>query len=185
MKKIIIIPVIFTLLLLQGCLTYKSIEYRLVYNENFDHGEITVHYNDIQSSEKETAKQEKDFNDLIDLLFGDDFLLDNVDEGIYVKDRKLWKEEGVLKATFNGIFKEIKLDDSELKIENDERILVLKRDNDTYECNGKLLQTDKNVIMVWPKDQRELYWKQNIVLEEDEPTFPLISYYEKWAKDNK
>jgi hypothetical protein len=185
MKKSFIFPILFILLLLlQSCLTYRSIEYRIIFNENFDQGKIAVNYNDIQSSENEIEKQEKDFKDLIELLFGDEFLLDNVDEGIYVKDRKLWKEDGILKATFNGIFKELKLDDSELKIENEERILILKNDGDTYECNGKVLQTEKNVIMVWPKDQKELYWKQIIDLD-DEPTFPLIRYYEEWAQNNR
>ncbi len=184
MKKSLVFPILFTLLLLQSCLTYRSIEYRLNFNENFDHGEIIVNYNDIRSSEKEIAKQEKDFQDLIELLFGDEFLLDNVDEGIYVKDRKLWVEDGILKAKFNGIFKELKLDDSELNIENEERILIFKNDGDTYECDGKVLQTEKNVIMVWPKDQRELYWKQTIDLE-DELTFSLIKYYEKWAQNNR
>ena len=184
MKKYFVLFTLLIFLLFQSCLTYRSIEYRIIYNDNFDQGTIIINYNDIQSTEEKSEKQEEDFNDLIELLFGDEFLLDNVDEGIYVQDRKLWKEDGILKANFNGIFKNIKLDDSELKIENEERMLILKNDGDIYECNGKVLQTEKNVIMVWPKDQKELYWKQIIDLDED-PTFPLIKYYEEWAQNNK
>lgn len=181
MKKYLTFLLLGILFFLHSCLTYRSVEYHITLNENFDKGTISVNYNDILSSEKEITKQENDFKDLIDLLFGDDFLLDNVDEGIYVRDRKLWNDKGVLKANFTGIFKNIKFDDRELKVENGERMLILKNDGDTYACNGKLLQTEKNVIMVWPKDQRDLYWKQITKLE-DEPTFPLISYYEKWKK---
>jgi hypothetical protein len=182
MRKSIVCFTLFILLLLQSCLTYRSIEFHINFNENFDRGTITVNYNDIQSSEEEAEKQEEDFNDLIELLFGDEFLLDNVNEGIYVKDRKLWKEDGILKANFTGIFQDLKLEDSELKIENEERMLILKNDGDTYECNGKVLHTEKNVIMVWPKDQRELYWKQIIDFGED-PTYSLIDYFNKWEKN--
>ena len=184
MKKSLVLSTLFILFLLQSCLTYRSIEFRIIFNENFDRGEITVNYNDIQSSEEKAEKQEEDFNDLVELLFGDDFLLDNVDEGIYVKTRKLWKEDGILKANFHGIFQELKLDDSELKIENEERMLILKNDGDKYECNGKVLHTEKNVIMVWPKDQKELYWKQIIDLEED-PTYSLVGYYDKWEENQQ
>ncbi|MEJ2052485.1 MAG: hypothetical protein P8X42_01080 [Calditrichaceae bacterium] len=183
MKKYVVPSTILFFLIFQSCLTYRSVEYRIIFNENFDRGTISVNYNDIQSTEDKIEKRKKDFDDLIDLLFGDDFLLDNVDEGIYVKDRKLWKENNTLRANFSGIFQDLKLEDSELKIENDERMLILKNNGDTYECNGKLLQTDNNVIMVWPKDQKELYWKQNINLE-NEFTFPLIDYYNNWKAEN-
>ena len=181
MKKYLVLSILFILFLLQSCLTYRSIEFRINFNENYDQGKITVNYNDIQSSEEEAIKQEEDFNDLVELLFGDEFLLDNVKEGIYVKERKLWKEKGILKANFHGIFQELKLDDSELKIENEERMLILKSDGDTYECNGKVLQTEKNVIMVWPKDQKELYWKQ-IIDAGDDPVYSLVNFYDKWEK---
>ena len=42
--------------------------------------------------------QKKDFIELIELLFGDDFLLDNIEEGIYIKNRELYEKNGQLIA---------------------------------------------------------------------------------------
>ena len=179
MKKLLSLFILIILFLLQSCLTYRSIEFRITFNDNFDRGIISMNYNDLQSTDEDLTKQEDDFNGLIELIFDDAFLLDNVDQGIYVKDRKLWEEDGVLKANFIGIFQKLKLDDDEFKIENEERMLILNNEGDQYECNGKVLQTEKNVILVWPKDQKELYWKQIIAIGE-EPTFSLIDFYNKW-----
>jgi hypothetical protein len=168
--------------LFQSCLTYKSITYHVNFNERFDHGTITVDYEDICSSEKEIAKREQDFNEVVKLLFEDDFLLDNVEEGIYVKERKLWEDNGILKATFSGIFKDLKIDENKLDVQNDERILFINESNVDIESNGKVLKSDKNFVLIWPKDQRELIWTMKDS-NSDQETYSLINYYRKWKKE--
>jgi len=182
MKRLylILVPLAF---LLNGCLTYKSIEYRISFNERFDQGTVTVHYKDISSSEEEVKKRESDFNDLIELLFEEEFLLDNVEEGIYVKDRKLWEENGKLHATFSGIFSELKVDGEALKVQNEERVLFLKNEGTKIESDGKVFESEKNIVIVWPKDQREISWK---LIEDDvESTHSLLDFYNKWKEEKE
>ena len=44
---------------------------------------------------------------------------------------------------------------------NGERILLVEdEDYEIVETNGRILKTDENTLIVWPKNIKELYWKQ-------------------------
>jgi hypothetical protein len=183
MKFLRLTILLIVIFLFQSCLTYRAVTYKINFNERFDHGTVNVDYKDIRSSEKEPKKQEEDFKEAVRLLFEDDFLLDNVEEGIYVKDRKLWEDNGILKASFSGIFKELNVDGNKLDVQNDERILFINESDVDVESNGKVLKSDKNIVLIWPKDQRELTWTMKDI-DTAKDTYSLIDYYRSWKKDN-
>jgi len=170
----------FLIISMSSCLTYRVVEYTITYSDTFNSGEIIVHYTDIRSSEKEEAKREKDFNELIDLIEKDQFLLDQVEEGVYVKQRQIYEENGQIHGEYTGIFADLTIDRNELKIENEERILLLTLDEgEQIESNGKTLISKHNVLLVWPKDQKVLTFKKT-TQNYDAQTHSLIEYYNNW-----
>jgi len=184
MKKIISLSLIFLFTLLSGCLWYEVAEYTIHFNESLNSGSITVRYSNIQSTEKDTAKVRSDFEDLLNMVMGDGFLLDGLEGGIYIQDRRITEENGQLVAYEQGIFRNLALDDEKSTIQNDERILTLSNDDkEKIECNGKVIKLEKNTILSWPKEQRDLYIK--VTSTPQDSLSSMLSHYREWNKSGR
>ena len=182
MKILIFVSMIFFIILLNGCLTYHVVEYTVDYADDFNSGSFSVTYTDIRSSEEEAEKQKKDFDELIELFEGDMFLLDQVDEGIYVKERKLYEKDEKLIGSYSGIFQKIQIDNNEMKVRNDERYILLDiSPSEKIETNGKVYRSENNALLVWPKDKKKLKIKK-IVQDYDNVGFSIFDYYNNWKK---
>lgn len=174
--------VLFFLLIfsVNSCLTYQTVEYTIDFTDNFNSGKISVVYTDIRSSEAEGEKQKADFDELIELYQDDLFLLDQIDEGIYIKERKLYEKDGIIIGSYSGIYQKIKIDNHVMDLRNDERFILLEVDhNSKIETNGKLLQSENNALIVWPKDQKHLKIKK-IIPDNEVKDYSLLDYYQKW-----
>jgi hypothetical protein len=157
------------------------VEYTLHFNDDLNSGSITVRYSNIQSSEKDTAKVREDFKELLKMVTGDNFLLDGIETGIYIQDRKIVEENGQLVAYEKGIFRNLQLEDEQATIQNDERILTFSnKDKEKIECNGKMIKLENNTILVWPKDQRDLYIK--VTSAKEDSLSSLLPYYRQWKR---
>lgn len=177
--------IIFILLMfstVSGCLTYKTYEVTAVFNDNFSRAEITATYTDVRSSEKDSTKQREDFKSLIEEYQGDEFLLEQVKGGIYVKERKIYEKDGMLNAGFSGVFERIGSDGRILKVNGDERYILLEdiEPNDIIVSNGKVLRSKKVALLVWPKDLKKISYKVTKVY--DQPTYSLLDLYQNWIK---
>jgi len=176
MKKLIIIICLLSIFIFSSCLVYKQMTVTITFAEDFKTGLIKVVYYDLVSSDSTKNKQMEDFEDLIEMLKDDVFLLDSVDDGIYVKDRRLYEQDGKLCGTYSGIFRKLKLDDEHLKEKGEERVLQIDTDEeDVVTSNGKIYQSDDNTFIVWPKDQRKLTYTVRKTYKE--PVFSLLPYY--------
>jgi hypothetical protein len=185
MRKIIQFSPIVFLIFVLGCLTFKTVEFRIVFNENsHTDGTIEVIYNNIQSSEAELNGQQKDFDELIRHYQGDQFLLDQMSEGIYIKNRELFEKNGILTGKYSGIFRNIKMDNESLKSNNDEILLLINSEsNEIIETNGKIIKSEKNVFISWPKAQKELYWK--VKMKGNQQTASLVQMFQEWKENLK
>jgi hypothetical protein len=182
MKKFICICSIVLIFFLNGCLTYHVVEFTIDYNDDFNSGYLTVSYSDIRSSETDTLKQQKDFEELIELYKGDIFLLDQVDEGLYVKERKLYEKNGKLYGSYSGIFQKLKIDDGGLQTRNDERYILIDIGPDMeLESNGKVYRSDYNALVVWPTDQKKLKIRK-IVKDYDNVGYSILENFKKWKE---
>ena len=182
MRKLIILPLLLFAFLLHGCLIYTTVKYEIEFNEDLKSGIIKITYYNLRSSEEDVEKQENDFNDLLQMLIEDDFLLDSMEDGIYVKDRKLYEEDGKLVGYYSGIFRKLKIDSEELNESENERILTIDKDeNDKIETNGQVLESKDKFIITWPKDTRKLMFKISKTF--DEKTYSLIDFYNKWKNN--
>lgn len=166
-----------------GCLTFHSQEVIIHYADDFETGEITVRFTDLRSDETVSEKQQEDFAALVNNLVSDEMLLDELENGIYVKTRRLYEENGVLNGEYVGIFRNLKLDDTELKTQNDERVLILEADDEVrIETNGRMVHTNGNIIISWPKDQQKLSWK--LINSGYQQAHSLLKYYREWQQEN-
>ena len=182
MKFLLITMIIFSAFVLNGCLTYSAVEYTIEYASDFNSGTFSVTYTDIRSSETEPEKQKSDFDELIELYEGDMFLLDQVDEGIYVKERKLFEKDGMLIGGYSGIFQKFKIDNNPMKVRNDERYILLEiSPSEKIETNGKVYRSKNNALLVWPKDKYKLKIKK-IVQDYDNIGYSIMEYYNNWKQ---
>jgi hypothetical protein len=185
MKKLILFfPIVF-LLFIFGCLTFETAEFRIVFNENsITNGTIEVIYSKLESSEAMQNGQQKDFDELIRHYQGDQFLLDQMSDGVYIKNRELYEKNGILIGKYQGIFRNLILDNEPLKTNNDEFVLLIESEsNEIIETNGKIIKSEKNVFISWPKTQKELYWKSK--MKGDPKTSSLLDMFREWKEDNQ
>ena len=181
MRKYSLISVIITIFLISGCLTYSSVKYEIVFNEELTGGVVKVTFTDLKTTEEDTAKQRKDFLNLVELLFEDDFLLDNIEEGIYIKERDLFVDNEKLNVTYSGIFRSSKLAEKDMRTTENERILRFdKNEGDVASSNGKVVETKDSFIFSWPKDLKTPEFKINRKMEK---SFSMLDYYKAWKKN--
>jgi hypothetical protein len=180
MKKLFNISIVLLILfIIPGCLRFGSIEYRITFDENYSGGSVAIFYRDITSSDSTVEKQQGDFDDVVQMINSDEFLLDQLNDGVYVKERRLFEENGKLNALIKGIFRELHNNDMSLKVDKEEIVLTFKEDDDSrFESDGKVMQTENNVIITWPKTTHEIYFK--VFPVKDEKIYSLIDYYREW-----
>ena len=168
--------------LLHSCIIYSTVKYEIEYNEDFTIGTVKVTYTNLRDSEADKDKQKKDFMNLVEMLEEDEFLLDNINDGIYIRERYLYEENNQLIGSYSGIFKSLKIDSEELTTKENERILSLdKDDGDSVITNGKILESEDTFIISWPKDVRKLEFTVKRSL--GKPTYSLLDYYHEWKNN--
>jgi hypothetical protein len=180
MRKSILLTLIIPLIFISGCLTYSTVKYQLEFNEDLSGGTIKVLFLDIKSTEVDTEKQRKDFIGAVELLFEDDFLLDNIEEGIYIKKRDMYVENGKLNISYSGIFRSSKLAEKDMKITENERILRFdKNKGDVATSNGNVVETEDSFIFSWPKDLKNPEFE---IKRKMEDSYSLLDYYNEWKR---
>lgn len=183
MKRTLIFSIILFLLVLPGCLGYRAVEYRIQFDDKNNINQIAMIFHGLCTSDSLQEKQKSDFDDLLDMIQGDKFLLESADDGIYVKERRLYEVDGELTGIIKGIFQEFKGDDDDFpRLKNNERILVLKDEYENVETNGRKIESADSLMIVWPKDQTEIFWKISNKFEK--PSYSLLDYFRVWEKKN-
>jgi hypothetical protein len=160
MKHFVHFAAALAILATSGCLMPEKIETRVRYRDNGAPPEVTTIYHNISSDAKNDEDLRKDFDDLISDWTGDHYLVEQVKEGLIVKDRQIYIEKGRLQAKMLAIPAEGNFFE-DMMISRGERIVVVKaEDAEIVETNAKILRTEQNYILVWPLDLKEIYWTQ-------------------------
>lgn len=175
--RLILLPAF--LLMVTGCLTYSKVLYEIEFDDKLEAGKIKITYFDIRSSEENTEKQKSDFTELVQILEADDFLLDAMEDGIYIRNRTLIENDGQLNGTYDGIFRKLKIDSQEIKTSKNERTLTLKKeDGYLVETNGNILESEDSYLISWPREQRRLVF--SITISNNDKTYSLLDYYKSY-----
>jgi hypothetical protein len=165
MKRLNLLPVAALLLPLTGCYFSETIETRITLNDKASpKATVSIEYSNISSGEADLKDVKKDFEELIEAWQEDGYLLERADEGLFVKNRELLIRDGKIVGRETGIMKDID-DTYKFWDIDDEKIMLFDDSDDDYELvetNGKILKTDKNILIVWPKEAAELRWTQRL-----------------------
>jgi hypothetical protein len=144
-----------TCLLLSGCLTVEktSLDIRL---DSDQAGSYQAEFYNIQSDATRAEDQESDFQDLLKMTRGTDYLLDGVQEGRYIRTRQVKVEKGIVVGREEGLFRVSKSGEfPPLVREPDGSLHVkLEKDEKLASTNGGWV-ADSGFVR-WPPGSRRL-----------------------------
>ena len=143
----VLIPLVLALAGL-GCLASEVTEYKITMNEDGKSGTIISTMRNVQSDEADQAKQAKDFDEAIRSWKGDDYLLERMSDGLYVKERKLAVEDSVLVWTEEAIFANLG-DVFKHELRNDTLRFVIKGEQTVVATNGAVIPGKDSTIVYW------------------------------------
>ncbi|HTY09589.1 MAG TPA: hypothetical protein VMF88_00830 [Bacteroidota bacterium] len=131
-----------------GCLASEITEYKITMNDDGKSGTIVSTMRNVQSDESDQTKQSKDFDEAIRSWKGDDYLLERMHDGLYVKERSLAIEDSVLVWTEKAIF--ANLDDVfKHEFHNDTLRFVIKGDQSLVATNGVVIPGKDSTVVYW------------------------------------
>ncbi len=139
---------------LSGCLMYETVGYRVHLNSDGKSGTITITYRNIESTSGDHAKQDEDFQELLDKWKGDGYLLERMNEGVYVKQRELRLVKGILVWKEVGIFSDVEKMRDGISY-NDTTRIAMANDETVLSTNGTLLISKDSTVVVWPPHTRD------------------------------
>lgn len=157
-KIYLIISLLLLVICVVGCIISEFDEYKIILNDDGKSGTIFISNYNLQSDQTDPAKQKDDFDNLIQNWKGDQYLLDKLKDGVYVKSRKLFVERGKLVWKEKAIFSDIKklfhnvIFNDTLRIGFDKNMTVTK-------TNGILIQTKDSTIVQWPLKMKKFILK--------------------------
>jgi hypothetical protein len=147
-----------------GCLEVDRLEVRIRYDERAEPTELAITYTNLSSSADDPKELDGDFEAILTAWKGDKYLVERAEKGLVVKDRRVYIEGGRLQARevllpLPGA-EEIAAED--MVVVGGERLVVLSRsEGKVIETDGKVFETERNTVIAWPEDQREIYWIQD------------------------
>jgi hypothetical protein len=150
---IVLSILIVTILTFSGCLIYQTVAYTVNLNPDGKSGTIVIEYRNIESSATEPQKQDADFSELLQYWRGDKYLLDRMDDGVYVKKRNLTLEGGILVWREKGIFSNVEKVNEGFSYEDSTRVTIGK-DETVLATNGTAIVTKDSTQIVWPPHTR-------------------------------
>ena len=135
---------------LAGCLINEETEYILTLNEDGHSGTLSVVQRHVESDAQEADAQRKDFDELIANWKGDRHLLDQMEKGLYVKNRSLRNEKGILVWRETCIFSDI--DKLLPRYSSDDTLRFPLHNTKGLEIhsNGKLVAMQDSAVILWP-----------------------------------
>ena len=147
-----------------GCLVVEEMRFRFEFDgENRNSGKFEIVYYGIKSTESEKDEIVEDYNNLPQQISREEedlrkYGLTPKETEIKVEDREK------LSLYLKGVFRKENIFNKEhsLFLENNEEVFSIagieKRWKWKFRSNGRLIETEKNIILVWPSSTRILEW---------------------------
>ena len=163
-KKLILLFALMVPVLFTNCFIYESAETRIHIDsdESGKYAKVTSVYNNVSSCEGKEKGVKDDFEGLLEMIEGDEYLMDEADKGMYLKERDMWIENEKVMAKQVGITRNFDLLKDEyglIQIGSEYLVVIEKDDSIILETNGKQVETDANTIIYWHKSKKDLYFK--------------------------
>jgi hypothetical protein len=179
---LLLLSVFLLLIFFAGCIISEYDEYLIILNADGKSGTIIISKYNLQSDQTDPAKQQDDFDNLIQDWKGDQYLLDKVREGVYVKTRSLSRVHGQLVWKEKAIFADIYhlFEDA---IMNDSLRIGFGKEETVTKTNGILIQTKDSTIVQWPLNMKRFILK--IQKNNFKVTSDFAAKFKSFSKTNK
>lgn len=168
-------------IIFNGCLIGNKISYNVQLDENGG-GTAEVIIHDIRSDAKEDLDYEEDKSSLFEyMLKSNDFVLEMMKDGKYIKSRELYVEDGKLNGKVVYTFK--KLSDFEnLMLEDGYYHITMAPDDEPLSSNGEIIKSADYKRIMWGGDQKNLQFEMLIEPLESDTVRDLAVFYEQNVK---
>jgi len=167
---------------LDGCLIYQTVEYQVQLNPDGKSGTVTVKCSNIESSSDEASKQNDDFQELLSKWKSDQYLLERMNEGVYVKRRDLELRHGILVWQEIGIFADVQKMKDGISYEDTTRI-SLGKDETVLSTNGTEQVSKDSTVVLWPPHTRDFHIK--IRNQDFKPSSHFVEKFKLFTKKRK
>lgn len=141
--------------LLAGCIVSEEDDLTVILNEDGKSGTATVVKFNVQSDERDPAKQQEDFAELMKAWKSDEYLLEKTKEGVYVKDRQLSTKGGRLVWSETSLFADLATLFAK-DVAADTLRLSLGKADSVVATNGIVVRTADTTRVSWPAKARTL-----------------------------
>jgi hypothetical protein len=165
-----------------GCIISEYDEYRIILNIDGKSGTLYITKRNIQSDQIDPKKQQEDFDNLVQDWRGDQYLLEKTREGVYVKDRKLSHEGGMLVWKEVNIFSDFRWLFRDM-IMNDTMRICFGKEETVVTTNGELIRTKDSTFVQWPLTMKEFTLK--IQRNNFKPTSGFASKFKIYTRKEK
>jgi hypothetical protein len=167
MNRVCWLPFFCLLFLLPACLTVETIITRISFEENTALIHIRILYDNISSAESLEKDINTDFEYLIDQAEDETYLLERLEQGFYIKNRRLFIRDNKIMAEEELITRNPETLQKEYNLFLDSLCwtMVLDKEDSDFEVvehNGEMLKTDEASSLIWPKEVSEIYWKSHL-----------------------
>ena len=167
--------------MLHGCIIGNKISYNVQLDgDGGGTAEVIIH--DIRSDAKDDLDYEEDKSGLFEhMLKSNDFVLEMLKDGKYIKSRELYVTNGKLNAKIVYTFK--KLSDFEnLMLEDGYYHITMAPDDEPISSNGEIIKSADYKRIMWSGDQKNLQFEMLIEPIESDTVRDLADFYEQNVK---
>jgi len=134
--------------LFSGCLVSETTQFTVTMNDDGKSGTIVTVMRNIQSDDSDPEKQERDFEEVLRWWKGDDYLLERMRDGLYVKERKLGLEQDSLLWQETAIFSDL-TDVFKRDFRNDTLRFAIGEDQRIVATNGTVVKENDSTLVYW------------------------------------
>jgi hypothetical protein len=143
-------------LLFGGCLISEVDQYTLLIDKNGKTGTLTVVRRNLQSDSEDSSQQRNDFQELIENRTSDKYLLTQLDQGFYVKERSLTMEKGTLVWKEKLLVSDISKVIPEYAKGSPIRMAIHDTSGVSIRTNGHFLLHNDSLVIEWPANTQRL-----------------------------
>jgi hypothetical protein len=142
-------------LLFAGCLVSEVTEYKITLNPDGKSGTFTTIMRNVESDSPDSATQRRDFQSLMDRWKGNQYLFDEMEKGMYVKERSLRLEKGKLVWRETAIFADLSKLIPEFSPDKPLTFPLADTTGQKVKTNGTLTTVQDSILIMWPPHARK------------------------------
>ena len=145
--------------LFAGCLVSEVTEYKITLNADGRSGTFTTIMRNVESDSPDSATQRRDFQALMDRWKGNQYLFDEMEKGLYVKERSLRLEKGKLVWRETAIFADLSKIIPEFSPDKPLKFPLTDTSGQIVKTNGTLTTVQDSLLIMWPPHAKKFELK--------------------------